>query len=768
MPPSVRLLLFLLAALAGYAYAALRLHAVPELPVFLDERPKGVLSGVVSSVEDKPGARLEILLNSPSFRFEDGRDVRLPGRLIWTWQDPSARPAYGSRVELHARPRVTGGFDNPGGADWAWRWRVRGVFTRVFTQGAKNVEIAAQSDPGALEAWRMRLRQAILEAAWPEPSTEPVSPPGAAKPSATSSAAGMVLALITGERFAIDPADLDRVRRASLSHLLAVSGMNLAAVAAMGWGLAWLAGFAWPGLYLRLPRPKLAVLIGAPLIIGYLWLGRFEPSLVRAALMFAAWGILVLLGRSRVLLDGLLLALAAMFLFDPLCVFDVGLQLSAAAVAGLVLLAPLAGPLLARIRRIGLVGLPLAVLAGWIVVTLIAQLCVSPIQLSVFGETSPHLYLNLLWAPVVEWAAQPLAYLGAVTVTWLPAVGKPLLAGAGHVCLFLLESLRAMDARGWLTAYPVFRPWPPEVLGFFLLLGGSAYALAMSRTRRAAWLAVTALLLAGPFLWRAHKQSLDRVSLTMLDVGQGQALLVEAPGGRRYLIDGGGTATGSFDMGRAVLSPALTWGRAPALDGVVMSHPDRDHTGGLGYLLKYYHIGFLAGNGQLPRTPEFEAALVESGLTPGAWRAGESIELQEGLALEVVHPAQGSRGTSNDTSLVLRLTWRGHGLAILPGDAGRQALEGLAASGAQLGAAVLVAPHHGSRTALASGFYRRVGAAWTFISCARGNPFGFPAPEVERALHAAGSATMTTARHGAITAVWDSPAGPPVIKSTRR
>jgi competence protein ComEC len=750
MRPAAGLLLFLLAALAGYAYAALRLPAVPDLPGLLDERSRGILSGVVASVEDKPGFRLEVLLDSPSFRFEDGRETPLPGRLVWTWQDPAARPAPGARVALRARPLATGGFDNPGGADWAWRWRVKNVFTRAFTQGPKNVEFVEHAPPGALEAWRMRLRQAILDAA------------------GSGSAAGMALALITGERFAIDPADLDRVRRASLSHLLAVSGMNLAAVAAMGWGLAWLAGVIWPGLSLRIPRPKLAVLIGAPLVLGYLWLGRFEPSLMRAALMFAAWGILVLLGRSRVLLDGLLLALAAMFLFDPLCVFDVGLQLSAAAVAGLVLLAPVAGPVLARARRVRFVGLSLAILAGWVVVTFIAQLCVAPIQLSVFGEASPHLYLNLLWAPVVEWAAQPLAYLGAVTVTWLPAVGEPLLAWAGRVCAFLLESLRALDARGWLTAYPVFRPWPPEVLGFYLLLGGSAYAAAMSRARLLAWLALSAALLAGPALWRAHEQSLDRVILTMLDVGQGQALLVEAPGGRRYLIDGGGTSTGSFDVGRAALSPALTWGRAPALDGVVMSHPDRDHTGGLSYILKFYRIGFLAGNGELPRAQEFAAALASSGLAPLAWRAGERVELQEGLALEVKHPPDGFAGDSNDSSLVLRLTWRGRGLAILPGDAGRQVLEGLAASGAELGADVLVAAHHGSATALAPGFYRRVGAGWAFISCARGNAFGFPAPEVTRALGAAGSAAMTTARHGAITAVWDSPAGPPVVRPVRR
>jgi competence protein ComEC len=771
-----RLSFILLAALAGFAYASLRLPTVPPSPDWMDQRAKGLLAAEVAAVKEQPGDRLEVILADPEFRFAEGGAAPLAGRLVCTWRHPAFRPTVGSQITLQARPHPTGGFDNPGGEDWAWRWRLRDVFFRAYVLGDKGVAVASEAPLDPVTAWRLRLREAILDGAGHD------------------SAGGMVLGITTGERFAVARADRERVRRASMAHLLAVSGMNLAPVVAMGWMLAWLAGLVRPGIYLRLPRPKLAVLLGFPLTLGYLWLGRFELSLTRAWLMFAAWGTLLLLGRTRVLLDGLCYALAAMFLWNPLCVFDVGLQLSAAAVAGITLLAPLAGPAFKRLRGRGrILRLTLLLPLGWLLVALACQLAVAPILATAFGEFSPHLYLNLFWLPVVEWIAQPLAYLGALTVTWLPSLGNPLLAGAASVCRLLFDSLKAMDAGGWLATYPVERPWPPEALGYWLLLGGLIWARGMQPARRTVWLGLCAALLVCPALWRFLDQSRDRVRLTMLDVGQGQALLIEAPGGKRWLVDGGGSRSGTFDVGRSVLAPALTWGRPPALDGVVMSREDRDHTGGLVYLLRSFHLGCLAGNGRIPAERDFARALAASGLTPKVWRAGDRIDLHGGLALEVLNPPEGEDSTGKDDSLVLRLVWRGRGLAMLPGDAGRKALEALAgadrpsradtdagaarpsgdaldtpgAQGGNLAADVLITPRHGSKSALAPGFYQKVGARWAFTSCARGNGYGYPSPDVTNALRQAGATALSTAYGGAVTATWDSPEGPPTVASSK-
>lgn len=858
-----------LAAVIGLAWTWARLPDIPQDPAWLDQRPKGTLSGTVDDTDDKPGGRLEILLDDPEFRFADGRTVALPGDLVWTWQDPAFRPSPGSRVRLAARPSSTVGFDNPGGSDWAWRWRLQGVFYRAYTLGNKagakpgaagaapkmdgredargeprSVEVEEEVPLTRAEAWRLSLRQAMLDGAagkggrlfgdaspvapgvrpGGKPDGEPGDPgdmPGGKARGASGgnahsrgtlhgdpadpprsdafgqpdpradgkpgSPAGMVLGLITGERFAIERADLDLVRRASLSHLLAVSGMNLAAVLTMGWCLAALAGLAWPGLYLRIPRPKLAVLIGIPLTLCYLWLARFEPSLVRAALMFGCWGTLLLFNRSRILIDGLFGALGLMLLWNPLDAFSVGLQLSAAAVAGLVMLTPLGAPLLDRLRRLGRWGRPLYILAGAALVTLCAQVAVMPIQAQVFGEASWNMYLNLLWVPVVDWLAQPPAYVGALTVLWLPKVGAPLLCASATVCNWMLLSLRAMDHAGFLQIYPIRRPLWPEFLGYLLLAGGLAYAFRLPARRRLVWLGMCLVLLGGPSLARVWEDGRERVSLTMLDVGQGQALLLETPGGRRYLVDGGGTS-GDFDIGHAVIAPILTWGRRPVMEGLIMSHPDRDHAKGLNYPLAHFRVGFLAGNGEWPANDEYRNALAASGLTPQIWRSdrnasaggegeplpvgqlvrlGDGLDLGDGLRLEVLHPPQGYAGKGNEASLILRLAWRGHGLAILPGDAGKDALATVMASGRDVAADVLVMPHHGSKSALSPAFYDHVGAGLALISTGRGNSFGLPSPVVTEALAARGVAMRDTATSGAVTVRWDGPHGRPEI-TTRR
>ncbi|GAB6038389.1 ComEC/Rec2 family competence protein [Fundidesulfovibrio butyratiphilus] len=739
---------FLLAALAGLGWAWVRLPAVADLPPWLDERGRGRLDARVVSVREKPDNRLEILLDRLRYTRKNGLRADLPGLLVWTWQNPGPRPNAGDAVSLLARPKVAAGYDNAGEMGWGWRWRLRGVFLRAYTLGPQEARVEERAPPSRVEVWRQALRADILRAA------------------GSGSAGGMVLGLVTGERFAVSPADLDMVRRASLSHLLAVSGMNLTAVVALAWISAWLAGLVWPGLYLVAPRPKLVVALSLPLVLAYLWLANFEPSLVRASLMFASWGALILVGRSRVALEGLFLALAAMLVFDPLQAFEVGLLLSAGAVAGLVLLLPLGGAFLRRLAGQGLAGRALALVSGWALVTLAAQIGVLPVQAGVFGEAGWHLYLNLLWVPVVEWLAQPPAYVGALCVTWLPAVGDPLLALSAKVCGLMLDHLSFLDSRGLLTVHPVLRPWPPETFGFLVLGGTLAWARGLSRRRLAAFLALGLALLLGPWAWRAGQDRADRVELTVLDVGQAQAVVLVLPGGRRVLVDGAGSASPGFDPGRAVVGQALTWGRPPALYGLVMSHPDTDHAGGIPFLLTAFHPTFFASHGERPTGEldrRLQRALAGATLTPELWSAGQRVDLAPDVWFEVLSPPPGPLDNSNDASLVLRLVWRGRGLAVLPGDSGRSVLEALAASGGDCSARVLLAPHHGSRTALAPNFYRAVGAGWAFVSSGQGNSFGLPAETVVRAMERAGMRLLGTARCGAITAVWDSPDAAPRV-----
>jgi competence protein ComEC len=309
----------------------------------------------------------------------------------------------------------------------------------------------------------------------------------------------------------------------------------------------------------------------------------------------------------------------------------------------------------------------------------------------------------------------------------------------------------------------VLRPAWPALLGHLLLL---LLAAGLARIRRETALAAAGLglaLLFLPALTRGIDAARDQVRLTLLDTGQSQAVLVEAPGGVRALVDGGGTLSRTFDLGRAVTGPALTANRPPRLDLAALSHPDADHSQGLVHVLRRFRVARFASNGRLPGGglgDEFRAALDRSGLAPEVWTAGESHALAPGLVLEVLHPGPGGRlKNSNDTSLALRLTWRGRGLALLCGDLERPGLAELLSRNPDLGAEVLVLPHHGADSSLSPDFYDRAAPRLALAAAGAHNAYGFPGPGVQAELARRGIPLWTTGASGALCVVFP-PDGP--------
>ncbi|MEW5773440.1 MAG: MBL fold metallo-hydrolase, partial [Thermodesulfobacteriota bacterium] len=276
-------------------------------------------------------------------------------------------------------------------------------------------------------------------------------------------------------------------------------------------------------------------------------------------------------------------------------------------------------------------------------------------------------------------------------------------------------------------------------------------------------------LLFFPALERGLAAARDEARLTLLDTGQSQAVLVEAPGGVRVLVDGGGSVSRTFDLGRAVTGPALTANRPPRLDLAVLSHPDADHAQGLVHVLSRFRVDRFAWGGSQPEGrlgEEFREALARGGLEPETWRAGEVHALGGGLEVQVLHPGTGGRlKNPNDTSLALRLAWRGRGLAVLCGDLERPGLAALLARKPDLGAEVLVLPHHGSDSSLVQELYDRVVPGQALAAAGLNNSYGFPGAGVRAELARRGVPLWTTGESGALVAVFP-PGGPVRIEPT--
>ncbi|MBF0482758.1 MAG: DNA internalization-related competence protein ComEC/Rec2 [Desulfovibrionaceae bacterium] len=768
-PAPARLAYPFVALVLGLAVGLAALPAPPgPEPEFVVAGRKAAVEGTVAAVEMRPGKRLEIHLKDVLAVPEGGQPIALPGLVSLNYDEAPRIPAPGERLAFVSRVRAAYGFANPGAAGRAFSWLVRGIRYTVYAGPDTPVAATApQPPPDFAWALRMRLRGLILGAGQETQGTQGTGPSGFT----VSPGRGVVLALLMGDRSYLDAGDLDRVRRATLTHTLALAGLHLGFVAAMGFMLAAVAGYAWPGLYLRLPRPKLAVVLGAPLVAVYLWLGQFTPSLTRAAVMFASWGLLLLLNRNRVMIDGLFLAVALILAVSPLAVFDLRMQLSALAVGAIVLLHPL-GRILNPFRGRSLQRRALT--AAWELfwVSLCAQLGVLPLLVANFGEISPHLLYNLLWVPLMGLCVLPSAFFGLALAVIpfgpLSFAGQTLLGLAAGICDLFLRALAHLDAWRLLEAWPGLRPAWPETLGFFVMLAALVCFLATGRRALTA-AGVGLALLTAPQALRVYREARPQVSLTMIDVGQGQALLVCAPGGRRVLIDGGGFR-GDFDTGRELIAPLLTDNAPPGLTALVMTHPDRDHALGLVYPLGWFSVGSFFYNGELPRGAlgaRYQDAIARSGLTPRAAVSGDALDLGGAVALDVVHPAPGFPGDVNERGVVLRLSWNGRGLALLTADIGPRAIRNLLRRAALAPAEAVTAPHHGSARSVSDAFYDEVRPAVVLASAGRGNQWGFPSPAVRDEAARLGAGFYATPESGAVTLTWEKAGAPARIETER-
>jgi len=612
----------------------------------------------------------------------------------------------GDRVRLWASLRPPRGFATPGARDSQAAARRDGLAAFGYCKSARLVVVEG-AGAGALARARAHARRQIAAYV-----------PG-------ESEQGLVRAMLLGDRAGLDAETLERFRASGTYHVLALSGAQVALVGAL--------------LLLGLRRLGVSPAVSGPLVAASLgiyaaFVGA-EPPIVRAAIMAGV----LLLGRSLEL-DGdalNLLGLAALVLLlrKPSEVGDPGFQLSFVATLGLVALTePLRGFLPRVPARLSLA------LAG----SLAAQLALAPLLVVHFHRLAPAaLGLNLLAVPL----STAVLLLGAALVTatagW-EALGVPLGAAAGVAAQALLLSGGLVDLVPGLDVR-VPDPWPPvlaaHVLGVLLLAIG----------RRVPGLLLSAVALAG-LAWGGPRPGGDgRLEVAVLDVGQGDAIVVRSPRGRYLLVDAGGSHDERFDVGEAVVGPFLWHRRVRELDALVLTHAHPDHVGGASRLARSVRVG-MVWEGPAPAGErayaELSSRLRSAGTSRLAARRGACFDW-DGVRIEVLGPPPPTRRpwrTRNDDSLVLRLRF-GAFRMLLTGDA-EAAGEGALEPGPLT---VLKVAHHGSRTSTADDLLGAARPQLAVISVGERNPFGHPAPEVLDRLRRHGVGTFRTDRDGAVT-----------------
>jgi competence protein ComEC len=554
--------------------------------------------------------------------------------------------------------------------------------------------------------------------------------------------AGIARALILGEASAVANDLNTAIRDAGVSHVLAVSGMHVTVLVG---GLSALGRFLWLCTPLALVWEARRVAAGfgaflAPLVAS---LCGGSPSAVRAALTSTVMFALTALGYRPQALPVSAFAMGLHVAMEPRDALHPGFVLSVVATAALLTATSVEGSDVWKA----------------LVESLRAWVSTAPFLILCFGGTSVIAILaNVVLLPLGGLLIPlAVAHLGAAfcgvsrelgTQTAME-VASGAFVGASRWCAQLDPGLR------------VPAPMPLQLVALSVL--AAVLLLLPVRRVQLITLGVVALVI-GLSEWQVRHQLADgSLQVIFLDVGQGDAALVQTAEGKTMLIDAGGSVGGGPDPGAASVLPVLHALRVSKLDVVVMSHPHPDHYGGLEAVLQALPVGELWDTGQAAA----EGAVGAQRIVELAQRKGARIRRPEQLCgtpqrlgvatLQVLAPCPAFDVAfgPNDNSFVIRLA-HGQRSVLFTGDVEHAAEELLVeARGAALESDILKVGHHGSRTSSTSELLGAVKPRLALISAGRANGFGHPHREVEERLRAAAKHVLRTDLVGGVRVVSD-------------
>lgn len=241
-----------------------------------------------------------------------------------------------------------------------------------------------------------------------------------------------------------------------------------------------------------------------------------------------------------------------------------------------------------------------------------------------------------------------------------------------------------------------------------------------------------------------------KLHLHVLDVGQGDAILIVTPSGKQILVDGGPDLSVLTHLSR--LLPFFD----RTIELLIVSHGDSDHITGLPALLDRYHIdAVLMADDFDPsnRYRAFRQKIFDSDTAVIKPNPAVDIDLGDGVILDVIWPKASWHGSRNDRSIVARVLYKDHSI-LLAGDIEQEAEHAILAEGSDVQSDILKVPHHGSRTSSSTGFLIAVDPEFGIISAGRNNRFGHPHREVVDRYHSLNTDIHTTAEHGVLSFVF--------------
>ena len=754
---------------------------------FLDTGPWRI----VGVVDDRPlefESRTRLVLRVE--RLERERETHdVSGLLRVTVAGEAAGVDQGDRIGIYSRIRALRNFNNPGGFDFKRSMAYREIWGSAFAE-VRNLSLLEKEAGAGWLGWIDRLRSAIARL---------IDQAG------LGSEAAVLKALVMGDQSEISPEIRQAFTRTGTSHILSISGLHITLVASVAfivfrWLLSW-SPFALRHAWVR----KGAALLTLIPVTLYALVAGFSPSTQRALLMVSVFLLAFLAERETDLMNTLTLAAFCILAVQPASLFSISFQLSFAAVWSIVYGFDRIKGLRSAVPPEG-EGQTAKIKRGIIVffgVSLIATWGTLPLGMYYFNTVSfIGLAANCVAIPLMGYIVVMLGLAGTLLAPLSVPAAVACYQAGGWVLSTSIALMEAMAA----TPFAAARTISPSLieLALFYLLTWALVHLATGREstagphagaagphrgavsgvvgrlrgavfqaircgnpgRRAAAVALVLSLIgvcADAGYWVHQRFGRRDLRVTLLDVGQGSAVLLEFPGGATALVDGGGVADlTAFDVGAQVVAPFLWRRKIATVDTLILTHPNSDHLNGLLFIADNFNVKSVWTNGESRPLPGYQKLMrtaLERGMAVPRWAELPRNSTVKGAALEVLYPpgdfrerlqVDRWRQDENNNSLVTRVAL-GEVSVLIPGDIMRPAEKELVAlAGDRLKSTVLIAPHHGSRTSSSEEFLAAVAPQAVFISCADRPGSGLPHPQTLERYAARKASIYRTDRNGAV------------------
>nr|WP_081472409.1 DNA internalization-related competence protein ComEC/Rec2 [Ornithinibacillus scapharcae] len=615
---------------------------------------------------------------------------------------------YGAICELNGELRVPEGSSNPGQFNYNKYLASHGISYEMIISSMDDINCQDEGILNSIYKLREHMKKLLTN-----------------KFSEESSA--WILALVVGDDRNIPEETIELFQRWGLSHILAISGLHIGLVVGILYFIS---------IKLNIVTRENAQYLVIFALPVYALLAGGEPSVWRASLMILLVIILQKFKQKFSISDVISITFLGLLLVNPYYMYHVGFQLSFIVSFGIIL----SQKWLLQGNSIWL---------QMIKLSFISQLIIIPLQVIYFFNVNPlSILLNVLVVPYFTFFVIPMMFflLAILPIRQLAESLDSLFRFVHHdVFLPMLEWLDHYVYFPWFTSY-----FPTIIIVvYYALLIAMMYNLHLTRSLRAFSYGVILTLLLIGLVTRPYLSPYGTV--TMLDIGQGDAIVIELPFRRGVFLVDAGAGFSYEDMEpsdsiyQRIIKPFLHSRGIGEIDAIVISHEDIDHAGSVPFILEDFKVGAII----VSKYYEFNPELLEklAGIELIRVASGDELRINEKM-FTFLSPGVDRKG-SNENSLVFHMKL-GDKDWLFTGDTDMEAEKAILTNYSELQVDVLKVAHHGSNTSSNSLFITSINPRYALISVGKNNRYGHPSNEVLSLFEAEGIQVLRTDQSGAI------------------